>query len=87
MAASTLARREQLDGTRKQWSPSPSAGSKYGRSLVGECGRWSQEEAIAPTVACRSLAGAGLLMVYGSEQSQAIDLGVEQLLCYKGCEL
>ena len=39
-----------------------------------EYSRWSQE-AIAPTVACRSLAGAGLLIAYGAEQSEVFDPG------------
>ena len=47
--------------------------------VVPHCGkveysRWSQE-AIAPAVACRSLGGAGLLIAYGSEQSEVFDPG------------
>ena len=48
-----------------------------------ECSRWSQE-VIAPTVACRSLGGAGLLMAYGRSKVRSSILG-SNYCCVKGC--
>ena len=45
----------------------------------GKCSRRSQE-AIVPTVACRSQGGEGLLMAYGSKQSEVFHPGVELVL-------